>query len=190
MPALRKAFEEPGTGRVTDDGLAAAFRKVEHGAVFSDDRVEALEIAGDALELNEPAPRDEHDRDAVQPKLRDGLARAWLEYTISGNRPVVVDGNCSKFHETSRGGEATRVPPLGTRFASEGEVGRRRVSGDESLDGRQDEPSRDLESGVERVSERHIPRVAGQARPHLARHVGVADASARIGKAKRAAGSR
>ena len=44
------------------------------------------------------------------------------------------------------------------------------------------------EGGVERVSERHIPRVSGQRRPHLARYVGVANTSLRIGKAQRAAG--
>jgi hypothetical protein len=49
---------------------------------------------------------------------------------------------------------------------------------------------RSRNSGVERVSQRHVPRVSGQRRPTLARHVGVTDARLRIGKAKRAAGSR
>jgi len=40
----------------------------------------------------------------------------------------------------------------------------------------------DLESGIERLSEREIPRVSGQRRPHLARHVGVSDAGRRIRK--------
>jgi alpha,alpha-trehalase len=36
----------------------------------------------------------------------------------------------------------------------------------------------------ERLSERHVPRIAGQRRPHLARHVRIADARCRIGKAE------
>jgi NADH-quinone oxidoreductase subunit M len=41
-----------------------------------------------------------------------------------------------------------------------------------------------LERGVQRVSERHITRVAGQGSPHLARHIRVPDADFRIRKAK------
>ena len=44
-------------------------------------------------------------------------------------------------------------------------------------------------SGVECVSKHHVPRVSGQYRPHLNRHLGVADASARVGEAEGAAGS-
>ena len=51
-------------------------------------------------------------------------------------------------------------------------------------------PSSDSQSGVKRLSERHVPRVAGQCRPHLARHVGVTDTGLRIRKAHCAAGSR
>jgi hypothetical protein len=45
-------------------------------------------------------------------------------------------------------------------------------------------PSWDLKSGVERLSERHIPRVARQGSPHVARHICVPDADLRIRKAK------
>src|SRR5688500_6870937 len=48
----------------------------------------------------------------------------------------------------------------------------------------------DLESGVERVSERHIAPVAGQCGPHLARHVRITDAGLGIRKAERTTGSR
>ena len=44
-------------------------------------------------------------------------------------------------------------------------------------------------SGVECVFKHHVPRVSGQYRPHLNRHLGVADASARVGEAEGAAGS-
>ena len=60
---------------------------------------------------------------------------------------------------------------------------------DESLDGRHDS-SRDLESRVERLSERDIPGVAGECHAHLAGHVSVADFRIRIRKAECPAGSR
>lgn len=43
---------------------------------------------------------------------------------------------------------------------------------------------------IQRISERDIARVSGQPGSHLARHIGVADAKCRVGKAERAAGSR
>ena len=42
--------------------------------------------------------------------------------------------------------------------------------------------------GVERLSERHIPRIASERRSHLARHVRIANAHRRIGETKRASG--
>jgi hypothetical protein len=41
-----------------------------------------------------------------------------------------------------------------------------------------------VESGVERVSERHIAGVTGESRPRLAAHVRVAYAGRRIGEAE------
>ena len=58
------------------------------------------------------------------------------------------------------------------------------------LHGRHDDPSCDVQRGVERVSERHIARIAGECRAHLAGHVPVSNAGRRIRKAERAAGSR
>src|SRR4030095_5468285 len=46
------------------------------------------------------------------------------------------------------------------------------------------------DSGVERVSDRHIPRISRESRSHLARHIGVSDADVGIGTAEGTAGSR
>src|SRR5688572_1296370 len=46
------------------------------------------------------------------------------------------------------------------------------------------------DSGVERVSDRHLPRISRESRSHLARHIGVPDAGVGIGKAECTAGSR
>ncbi len=40
---------------------------------------------------------------------------------------------------------------------------------------------------MERVSDRHIPRISRECRSHLARHIGVPDAGIGIGKAERTA---
>ena len=53
-----------------------------------------------------------------------------------------------------------------------------------------DRARRGPNSGVERFSEGQIPWVPGQSRPHLACHVGIADANTWVGKAKRTAGTR
>ena len=49
------------------------------------------------------------------------------------------------------------------------------------------EGSRRSQSGVERVSKGHVPRIACQSGPHPTRDVGVPDAGVRIGKAQRTA---
>ena len=43
--ALAQRLDEPRARCVADDRVTAAVRKIQHGAVFGDDRVEAAEIA-------------------------------------------------------------------------------------------------------------------------------------------------
>ena len=70
--ALEERIDESRARRVTDDRVAAALRKIEHGAVFGDDRVEAAEIA-----RHRPSARRAAGPSRAQPRCHAGAAERW-----------------------------------------------------------------------------------------------------------------
>ena len=73
-------------------------RELEHRAILGDDDVEAGQVSGDAMEIGQPASRDQNDHDAALARLTDRLADSRIEDAVDGDRAVVVERKGREFH--------------------------------------------------------------------------------------------
>ena len=90
---------------MSDHRVSAARWELEHGAILSDEHVEAGQVSSDVMEIAQPASGDQNDYDAAPARLTDGLAYGRLEYAVDGNGAVVVEREGREFHgfKSSRG---------------------------------------------------------------------------------------
>jgi hypothetical protein len=85
-------FSEKGwTGHVSDDRVPTVRGELEHGAILSDDDVEARQVSGGAMEIGQPAPRDQDHHDPVPTRLADRVAYSEVEHAVHGDGAVVVE---------------------------------------------------------------------------------------------------
>src|ERR1700674_5618284 len=74
--------------------------ELEHGAILSDDHVEARQVSRDVMEIEQPASRDQDDHDSAPPRLADRVAYSRVEHAVHGDRAVIVEGKGRELHDS------------------------------------------------------------------------------------------
>ena len=114
-----KLSEKGWTGHVSDDYMPTARGELEHGAILSDDHIEAGQVSGDAMEIRQPAPRDQDHHDPVPTRLADRVPYSEVEHAVDGDGAIVVESKGGEFHGSKISLCAGRIgfPAANRRFS-------------------------------------------------------------------------
>ena len=103
---------------MSDEGLSAVLWKIEHGAILGDDRVEAAQITGHALQVAHTTAGDQDHREATKPEFANGDPHRVIESIVDGDGLTVREVKVSTEPEAIRSaveGCADRLDRVGGR---------------------------------------------------------------------------
>jgi hypothetical protein len=78
--------------------MAAARRKVEHGAVLANHGVETADVSGNPAKVVEPPAGHQDDGDSLPARRANRVTHGRVEDSIDGDGAVVVERDDGEFH--------------------------------------------------------------------------------------------